>query len=62
MPVVVIAVVLLLASFVNRPAPKSDIPEEVQELAENDDILVSLLFPRLSAWRISQQVALHLLK
>lgn len=49
MPVVVIAVVLLLASFVNRPAPKSDIPEEVQELAENDDILVSLLFPRLSA-------------
>ncbi len=39
MPVVVVAVVLLLASFVNRTAPKSDIPEEVQELAENDDIL-----------------------
>lgn len=39
MPMVVIAVVLLLASSVNRPTPKSDMPEEVQELAENDDIL-----------------------
>ena len=39
MPIVVIAVVLLLVSSANSLISKNDMPEEVQQLAENDDTL-----------------------